>query len=56
MKIYRKFVDEIDKVEVSKKYFLEYTENNGYYKKGGALATLKAIGILRTPFAIYTTK
>ncbi len=54
IKIEKRFVDDPnDWFPTSEYEFLRHTEDAGYWKPGTALQTLRDMGTLRTPFALY---
>ena len=51
--IYKKYVDEDTIQKTTLTEFIEHTEGSGYYKQGTA-RDLLSLGIVRTPFAVYS--
>ena len=53
-KIYKMYVGEKEIIEETEKDFLHRVEGSGYFKKGTAIKSMKAIGYLRTPWTFYS--
>tara|TARA_R100000008_G_C3573903_1_gene163972 strand:- start:737 stop:910 length:174 start_codon:yes stop_codon:yes gene_type:complete len=56
MEIHRQFKGEQEKELISEEQFLSAVEDSGYWKEGTALKVLQEMGIINTPFAIFTLK
>lgn len=56
MKIYKQYIGENKKELTTEADLIEHCEGSGYWKPGTALQILKNIGIIQTPYVIYTTK